>query len=187
MSWRAERGGMAAAQRGERIGADARVDRRVRLRLGKLLGASGQAVAAVPARHCACLAEVADECAHLAAVVGDKREDVSDTGGLRLLSAREAFEQAVDVLGLGLRAGTERIALAQLGRLQLDQTLLVEIFERRHDPAAFLTELRRRIVRRERRPGSARLARLDQAAQEAGARLVEAADDLLQRCLPQRP
>ena len=141
----------------------------------------------MPARHRASLAEVADECAHLAAVVCDKREDVSDARGLRLLSACETLEQAVDELGLGLRAGREGVALAQLGRLQLDQTLLVEIFERRHDPAALLPELRRRIVRRERRPGSARLARLDQAAQEAGARLVEATGDFFQRCLPERP
>ena len=67
---------------------------------GKLLGASGQAVAAVPAGLGARLAEVADEGSHLAAVVGDEREDVLDPLGLRALAAREALEQPLDELAL---------------------------------------------------------------------------------------
>ena len=142
----------------------------------KLLGVSGQAVAAVPAWLGARLAEVADEGGHLAAVMGDEGEDGLDPGGLRSLPAREAIEQAVDELGLGVRMGEERVALAQLGGLQLDEALLVEVLERRQDPAALLTELRRSSVGCECRPGSARLARREQAAQEAGPRLVEVAD-----------
>ena len=62
-------------------------------RVGELLGASGQAVAAVAAGLGARLAEVGDERVHLAAVVGDEREDVLDPLGLRALAAGEALEQ----------------------------------------------------------------------------------------------
>ena len=175
---------MAVAERGERVDVDARLDRRLRLGLGKLLGASGQAVAAVPARFRARLAEVADEGAHLAAVVGDEREHALDPPGLGALPAGEALEQPLDELVLRLRARKERVALAHLGGLQLDQALLVEVLERGHDPAALLTERRRGVVGRERRPGPPRLAGGDQAAQEAGAGLVEAAEDVLQRRPP---
>ena len=68
------------------------------------MGASGQAVAAVPARLGARLAEVADQGAHLAAVMGDEREHVLDPSGLGALPAREALEQALDDLGAGVRA-----------------------------------------------------------------------------------
>ena len=88
---------------------------------------------------------------------------------------------------LGVRAGEERVALPHLGRLQLDEALLVEVLERRQDPAALLAELRRGVVGRERRPGPARLARRDQAAQEPGARLVEAAEDAPPATLAERP
>src|SRR6266496_636791 len=99
---------MLASQGREPIRADTCVDRRLRLRLGKLPGPPGQAVAAVPARLLSRLAEVTDESAHLAAVVGDKRKDARDAGDLRLFSASEAFQQAVDELGPGGRKGKER-------------------------------------------------------------------------------
>ena len=61
LSRRTERVGMVVAQRRERVDARRSLDRRLRLGLGKPLGAAGQAVAAVPARLRARLAEVADE------------------------------------------------------------------------------------------------------------------------------
>src|SRR6266540_1786287 len=182
----AERVRVGVAQRRERIDVDARLDRRLRLRLGKLLRAPRQAVAAVPATLRARLAEVADEAAHLAAVMRDEREHALDPVGLRSLSPSEAFEQAIDELGVGVRTAKERVALAQLGGLQLDQALLVEVLERGDDPAAHLAELRCRVLGCKGRPGPARLACTDQAAQERSARFVEAAENLFQRSLAER-
>src|SRR4051812_7305048 len=139
---------MVRAKRRERVALDARLDRRFRLGLGELLDASGQAVAAVPAGLRARLAEVADQRADLAAVVCDEREDVLDPGGLCALAACEAFEQVVDELGRRVRAGEQRVALAYLCRLQLDQAVLVQILERGQDPAALLPEPGRGVVGR---------------------------------------
>src|SRR5436190_15305188 len=87
---RAERLGMAVAERVEHVDVEARLDRGLRLALGKLLGASVEAVAAVPARLGARLAEVADEGAHLTAVVGDEREDAVNPAGLGAFPTGEA-------------------------------------------------------------------------------------------------
>jgi hypothetical protein len=75
----------------------------------------------------------------VAAIVRDEREDVLDPSGLRALATREAFEQVVDELGFRVLVGKKHVALAQVGRLQLDQALLIEVLERRQDAAALLT------------------------------------------------
>src|SRR5436305_7376762 len=66
-----------------------------RSRLRQPAGSSGQTVRAVTARFGERLAEVADECLHLAAVVLDERDDALDPLRLRLLAAVEALRQAV--------------------------------------------------------------------------------------------
>src|SRR5436190_2970714 len=78
----AERAWVGGAYLGERLRVDDRFDRRFRVGLGEPLRSSVQAVAAVATGFTALLAEVADESAHLAAVVGDQREDVLDPVGL---------------------------------------------------------------------------------------------------------
>src|SRR3954454_21361220 len=138
-------------------------------------------MAAMPARLRAGLPEIADQGAHLAAVVSDERAHVMDPSGFRPLATREPVEQTVYELGLRVRANEERVALSHLCRLQLDQSLLVEVLERCQDPAALLAELRGGGVGRERRPRPPRLARRDQAAQETRAGFVEAAEHVLQR------
>src|SRR5262245_9481630 len=107
----AERVGMAVRDRGQRLDVQARLDRRLRLGCWKLLRASGEAVAAVAAGLGAGLAEVADERVHLAAVVADEREDALDPVGLGAFPPREALEEPLDKLGVGIRAGEDRVAL----------------------------------------------------------------------------
>src|SRR3954447_22303383 len=126
-------------------------------------------MAAMSARLCAGLSEIADQGAHLAAVVGDEREHVMDPSRFRALATRESVEKAVDEVGLGVRLREQRVALAHVGWLQLDQALLVEVLERRQDSAALLAQLRGGLVGRERRPRPPRLARGDQPAQEVRA------------------
>jgi hypothetical protein len=112
---------VARTQVGQGRRVDDGVERRLRLGLGELLGASGQAVAAVAARLGARLAEVGDEGLHLTAVVGDEREDVLYSLGLRALAAAEALEQMLDELALRIGACRDRIALSHLGRGQLNE------------------------------------------------------------------
>ena len=178
---------MAAPQRRKRIGVDDSLDRRLRRGRWKLLRAPAQAMAAVSARLRAHLAEVADERLHLAAGVRDEREHVLDAPRLGGLPPHEALAQAVDHLVGGIGLLDERVAPAQLGRLELDEALLVEVLERRDDPAALLAESRGSLVRREGGPRSAGLADGDEAAEEAGARLVEPREDVFERRAAERP
>ena len=82
-----------------------------------------------------------------------------------------------------VRAQEERVALAELGRLQLDEPLLVEVVERRHDPSPLLAELGRRVVGGERRPDAPGLAGRDEAAEERRPGVVEAPEDVLEGAL----
>src|SRR5262245_14669946 len=111
---------MVFGDRRERGDVQARLDRRLRPGLGKRLRTSGEAVAAVTAGLAARLAEVADERAHLAAVVGDKRQHALDPFGLGAFPPREARKEPLDELGAGIRAGKDREALTDIGGLQLD-------------------------------------------------------------------
>jgi hypothetical protein len=165
---------MYREERRERAGVEARFDRRPRLGLGKPLGVAGQAVRAMPARLRARPAEVADERADLAAVVGDELEHAFDPRRLGAFATREALDQPAGELVLRAREREQRVALAQLGRLQLDETLLVEVLD-----AATIrlrsSALRRRAVS-ERRPGAPVFPVA--TTRRAGARLVEAAEDV---------
>src|SRR5207302_9739652 len=78
----------------------------------------------------------------------------------------------------------QRVALARLGGLQLDQSFLLEVAERADDPVALLAERGRRLVRADRRPDARRLAARDEAAQEVGAGRVEAGEGLLEGAAP---
>ena len=156
------------------------VDRGDALGLGQALGVAGQAEGAVAARLRSRLTEVADERLHLAAVMRHELDDACDPRRLGLLAAVEPFGESVGEGGERRRFRPQRVALTRVGRLQLDETLLLEVAERGDDAVAFLAERSRRCLRVDRHPGAPFLAAREHAAQEFGAGRVESGGDLVE-------
>src|SRR5260221_4103417 len=120
---RSERIWMQRRTFGERVAVDELIELRLRFAVGQLLCESLETEAAVPARLSPWLAEVADELVHLAAVVHDERDDPGDPLGLGLLATREAPAEPVDEGVDGIRVTQQRVALARVGRPELDDSL----------------------------------------------------------------
>ena len=126
----------------ELAAVDERLDLRRRLGRGESLRFSGQAVAAVAARPDTLLAEVRDERVDLAALVRDEREDPLDARRLCLLALLEALGEPVEERIDRVGPREQGVALPRLGRLQLDEPLLLEVTERGDDPLPLFAERR---------------------------------------------
>ena len=175
---------MGGAEASEREPVHERVDYRLWRRLWQLLRPSAEAMGAMAAGLGARLAEVGGELPHLAAVVRDERDDLSDPCRLGLLAPVEALgEPGEQVARLG-RMGEQRVALAGVGGLQLDEAPLLEVVERGDDPTAFLAERGGGRLRVDARPEAAGPAGRDHAAEEVRAGGVEAGEDVVERAAP---
>ena len=100
-----------------------------------------EAVAAVPAAVGELLAEVRDERLHLTAVVLDEVGHALDARRLPRLTALQALADRLEQPLARRWPGQKRVALAHVGRLQLDQALLLEVAERSDDARAVFPEL----------------------------------------------
>src|SRR4051794_27302984 len=98
-------------------------------------------MAAVPARLRALLAEIGDQRAHLTFVRRHERQNALDALDLGAFAAVEARCHRLDEGGPVIGGCEHRIALARLGRLQLDEALILEVAKRGDDPRALLSEL----------------------------------------------
>ena len=90
------------------------------------------------ARLGANLAEVADERGDLAARMGDERDDALDALGLGSLAPVEPLRKAGDHIFERVRTREQRVPLASVGGLQLDEPLLLQVAEGGDDPASLL-------------------------------------------------